>query len=86
MSKTGEWDALLASGASLCYNLFNTQKGETGLKKTKQEKKWEKKSFRQAMDRELREHRSSFIVFNILRLLVVVVRSEERRVGKECYS
>ncbi len=43
------------------------------MKKTKQEKKWEKKSFRQAMDRELREHRSSFIVFNILRLLVVVV-------------
>lgn len=47
-------------------------KEKIGLKKTKQEKKREKQSFRQAMGRELREHRSSFIVFNILRLLVIV--------------
>ena len=43
------------------------------MKKTKQEKQREKKSFRQAMDRELREHRSSFIVFSVLRVLVIVV-------------
>ncbi len=42
------------------------------MKKTKQEKRREKRNFRQAMDRELREHKSSFIVFNILRLLVIV--------------
>nr|WP_091129473.1 hypothetical protein [Oscillibacter sp. PC13] len=33
----------------------------------------EKKSFRQAMAKELREHKSSFIVFYTLRLLVMVV-------------
>lgn len=32
-----------------------------------------KKAFRQAMDQELREHKSSFIVFYILRVLVLVV-------------
>ena len=37
------------------------------------EKKQYKKAFREAMDRELREHRSSFIVFYVLRLLVLVV-------------
>lgn len=35
-------------------------------------KKQEKKNFRQAMEKELREHRSSFIVFYILRALVIV--------------
>ena len=40
---------------------------------SKQEKKREKKQFRRAMDRELREHRSSFLVFYTLRLLVLVV-------------
>ena len=35
-------------------------------------KKREKKSFRQAMEKELREHKSSFIVFYILRILVIV--------------
>ncbi len=42
-------------------------------KNSKQEKKREKKQFRRAMDRELREHRSSFLVFYTLRLLVLVV-------------
>ena len=39
----------------------------------KQAKKREKKHMRQALDQELREHRSSFIVFYTLRLLVLVV-------------
>ena len=38
----------------------------------KQLKKREKRSFRQAMAMELREHRSSFIVFAVLRTLVIV--------------
>ena len=42
-------------------------------KLTRQEKKREKKHFRKAMEKELREHRSSFIVFYTLRLLVLVV-------------
>ena len=42
-------------------------------KLTRQEKKREKKHFRTAMEKELREHRSSFIVFYTLRLLVLVV-------------
>ena len=41
-------------------------------KLTQQEKKREKRNFRQAMARELREHRSSFIVFYTLRILVLV--------------
>ena len=41
-------------------------------KQQKQLRKQEKKTFRAALDRELREHRSSFIVFYILRALVVV--------------
>ena len=43
------------------------------MKRTKSEKKWLKRTFREAMDRELREHKSSFIVFYTLRLLVLVV-------------
>jgi len=39
----------------------------------KRARKREKKSFRQAMAKELREHKSSFIVFYTLRLLVMVV-------------
>ena len=42
-------------------------------KLTKQEKKQEKKNFRKAMEKELREHRSSFIVFYALRFLVQAV-------------
>ncbi len=38
----------------------------------RQVKQREKKNFRQAMEKELREHRSSFIVFYILRILVIV--------------
>ena len=36
-------------------------------------KQRKKRSFRQAMSKELREHRSSFVVFSILRVLVLVV-------------
>ena len=36
-------------------------------------RRWEKKAFRQAMAKELREHSSSFIVFSILRILVLAV-------------
>ena len=43
------------------------------MKQTKREKKWLKKTFKEAMNRELREHRSSFIVFCVLRLLVIAV-------------
>ena len=42
-------------------------------KLTKQEKKREKKHFRKAMEKELREHKSSFIVLYTLRILVLVV-------------
>lgn len=38
----------------------------------KNAKKREKQNFRQAMEKELREHRSSFIVFYTLRILVIV--------------
>jgi len=41
-------------------------------RKTRQERKLEKKSFRKAVEQELREHKSSFIVFYILRALVLV--------------
>ena len=39
----------------------------------KRAKQREKKNFRQAMEKELREHKSSFIVFYTLRLLVIVI-------------
>ena len=39
----------------------------------RQRRRWEKKALRQAMAKELREHRSSFIVFSILRILVLAV-------------
>ncbi|MCI8970442.1 MAG: hypothetical protein HFF99_03150 [Oscillibacter sp.] len=39
----------------------------------KREKQREKKNFRQAMEKELREHKSSFLVFYTLRLLVIVI-------------
>ena len=42
------------------------------MKKIKRERGWRKKTFKQAMAKELREHRSSFIVFYILRALVIV--------------
>ena len=38
----------------------------------KRVKKQEKRNFRQALEKELREHKSSFIVFYTLRLLVIV--------------
>ena len=42
-------------------------------KARQQEKQWRKKTFKEAMGKELREHRSSFVVFYLLRLLVFVV-------------
>lgn len=41
-------------------------------KERKDIKRQEKQTFRRAMEKELREHRSSFIVFYILRMLVIV--------------
>ena len=42
------------------------------MKQTKQEKRQYKKAFKEAVNRELREHKSSFIVFYVLRILVIV--------------
>ena len=42
------------------------------MKQSKHEKRQYKKAFKEAMNRELREHKSSFIVFYILRALVIV--------------
>jgi len=41
-------------------------------KRTRQEQRQETRSFRKALKQELREHRNSFIVFYILRALVIV--------------
>ena len=37
-----------------------------------QERRRSRKAFRQAMTKELREHRSSFLVFSVLRVLILV--------------
>lgn len=42
-------------------------------KERMQSKRQEKRNFRQAMEQELREHKSSFVVFYTLRLLVIVI-------------
>lgn len=42
------------------------------MKRNKQEKKQHKKALKEALARELREHKSSFLVFYVLRLLVLV--------------
>ena len=42
------------------------------MKQTKREKKQYKRAFKLAMNRELREHKSSYFVFLALRLLVIV--------------
>lgn len=45
------------------------------MRKTKEEKETEKKlkqAFRQALDMELKQHKSSFLVFYVLRILVIV--------------
>ena len=39
---------------------------------TPEERRWSRKTFRQALRRELREHKSSFLVFSVLRVLIVV--------------
>jgi hypothetical protein len=41
------------------------------LKQSKKEKRWLKKTFKQAIHMELREHKSSFVVFTALRALVI---------------
>ncbi len=48
---------------------------------TQKPKKSHKKAFRAAMDRELREHKSSFIVFYILRALVLVTLVRQIMLG-----
>lgn len=50
-------------------------------KARKRLKKREKRSFRQAMAMELREHRSSFIVFAVLRALVIVTLVRQIMLG-----
>ncbi len=50
-------------------------------KKTRQERKLEKKSFRKALAQELREHKSSFIVFYTLRALVIVTLIRQLMLG-----
>ena len=51
------------------------------MKQTKQEKKQYKKAFKEAVNRELREHKSSFIVFYVLRLLVIVALVRQLMLG-----
>jgi len=51
------------------------------MKQTKQEKKQYKKAFRAALDRELREHKSSFVAFYILRALVLVALVRQIMLG-----
>lgn len=43
------------------------------MKQKKHEKKPYRKILKEAMAKELREHKSSFIVFYILRLLVLII-------------
>ena len=50
-------------------------------RKTRQERKLEKKNFRKAVEQELREHKSSFIVFYILRALVLVTLVRQLMLG-----
>ena len=42
------------------------------MKKNRREKRWLKKTFLEALHMELREHKSSFIVFTVLRALVIL--------------
>ena len=42
------------------------------MNKIQKEKRQRRKEFRQAIEMELKEHRSTFIVFYILRFLVLV--------------
>ena len=42
------------------------------MRQSKREKKFYRKAFKEAMARELREHKSSFLVFSVLRVLVIV--------------
>ena len=42
------------------------------MREKREERRWKKRTFREAVRCELREHRSSFLVFSVLRLLVVV--------------
>lgn len=51
------------------------------MKQTKQEKRRSKKAFKEALNRELREHKSSFIVFYLLRALVLVALVRQIMLG-----
>lgn len=51
------------------------------MKQSKGEKKRHKKAFKEAMNRELREHKSSFIVFYVLRVLVLVALVRQIMLG-----
>ena len=50
-------------------------------KMTRHQRKMKKKSFRKAVEKELREHKSSFIVFYTLRLLVIVTLVRQLMLG-----
>ena len=51
------------------------------MKQTKQEKRQYKKVLKEALNRELREHKSSFIVFYLLRALVLVALVRQLMLG-----
>ena len=51
------------------------------MKQSKQEKKRNSRAFRKAIDRELREHKASFIVFYLLRALVLVTLVRQIMLG-----
>ncbi len=51
------------------------------MKRTKREKTSHKRAFKEAMAKELREHRSSFLVFYILRLLVLIILVRQVMLG-----
>ena len=57
---------------SCCISHFGKEVIPALNKQQKQQRKQEKKTFRAALNQELREHKSSFIVFYILRALVIV--------------
>ena len=51
------------------------------MRQSKREKKFYRKAFKEAMARELREHRSSFIVFSVLRVLVIFILIRQTILG-----
>ena len=51
------------------------------MKKSRREKKIQKRQFRQALQKELKEHKSSFLVFCALRVLVFVTMARQAMLG-----